>query len=38
MFLNWDGFINRFIQIFRDLKMSVIAKKIFWNQFNKGQQ
>jgi len=27
MFLNWDGFVNRLIQIFRDLKVLIIAKR-----------
>jgi len=27
MFLKWDGFIDRLIQIFRDLEIEVIAKQ-----------
>jgi len=27
MFLEWDGFVDRLIQIFRDLKVEVIAKQ-----------
>jgi len=27
MFLSWDGFIDRLIQIFRDLKALIIAKQ-----------
>jgi len=27
MFLNWDGFINRLTQMFRDLEVLVIAKQ-----------
>jgi len=27
MFLNWDGFMDRFTQIFKDLEMLIIAKQ-----------
>ena len=27
IFLNWDGFVNRLMQIFKFLKITVIAKK-----------
>jgi len=27
MFLSWDGFINRLIQIFKDLKILTTAKQ-----------
>jgi len=27
MFLSWDGFIDRFMQIFRDLKILTIVKR-----------
>jgi len=26
MFLNWDGFVNRLMQIFRDLEILIIIK------------
>jgi len=27
MFLSWDGFIDKFMQIFKDLKALIIAKR-----------